>query len=71
MQIYTNLCQLGRYGVFNTDLFEFYGVENLDVDTKKKLSKFKIISKVIAFSRFSQLIVQIRVIMLISIWWKC
>ena len=39
----------------------------MDVDTKNSLSKFKIISKVRAFSSFSQLIVQIRVIMIISI----
>ena len=31
--MYANLCLLGRSGLFNTDLFEFYGVENMDVDT--------------------------------------
>ena len=32
--MYANLCLLGRSGVSsNTDLFEFYGVENIDVDT--------------------------------------
>ena len=34
-----------RSGVFHTDLFEFYGVENMDVDTNISL----IISKVIVF----------------------
>ena len=31
--MYGNLCWLGRFGVFNTDFFELYGVENMDVDT--------------------------------------
>ena len=34
MQIYANLCSFKRYGVSNTDLFEFYGVENMGADAK-------------------------------------
>ena len=46
MEMYANLCYLERSRVFNTDLFEFYGVENIGVDTKNNFFKL-IISKVI------------------------
>ena len=35
MQMYGNLCKLKRFGVSDTDLFEFYGLENMGIDTKK------------------------------------
>ena len=34
MAIYANLCELKRSGVFDTVLLEFYGVENMGVDTR-------------------------------------
>ena len=34
MEIYAHLCWLERSRVFNTDLFEFYGVKNMGLDTK-------------------------------------
>ena len=34
MEIYANLCQLERSVELNTDLLEFYGVENMGLDTK-------------------------------------
>ena len=35
MQMYANLCELKRFGISDTDLFECYGLENMGVDTKK------------------------------------
>ena len=42
MQIYANLCWLGRSGVSST---EFYGVENMDVDTKISFRSLQLFQK--------------------------
>ena len=45
MITFANLCQLGKSGVFKTDLFEFYGVENMYVDTKITFLSLKLFQK--------------------------
>ena len=40
MQKYVDLCLLKNSGVFKTDLFQLYGVENMGVDTKNNFLSY-------------------------------